>query len=160
MTRSWLIRFFVVGVVLAIFFAFNCSGRKKEIPFEEIFSEEEILPVDIEYEFVQAEENSKPMPQRNFSKDNSKEETLPLENLEGSFYTIQISSFSDDKKAQSLLNELKEKGYPAFVVSRDLGEKGIWYRVRVGLFSAKAEAQEFLKEIEVHYEESFILKNQ
>ena len=56
------------------------------------------------------------------------------------FYTVQVGAFKEQKKAQELLHKLKNKKYPAYLIKVDLGKKGIWYRVRVGQFLSKQEA--------------------
>ena len=55
--------------------------------------------------------------------------------------TIQVYSFQDRNRAATALQTLKNSGYQAFLVVSDLGEKGVWYRVRSGgsLMSARHE---------------------
>jgi cell division protein FtsN len=47
-------------------------------------------------------------------------------------YAVQVSSFSLKSEAEALRTKLTNKGYNVTVVESNLGEKGIWYRVRVG----------------------------
>jgi cell division septation protein DedD len=55
-------------------------------------------------------------------------------------WTVQIRSSPDKKFADNWVNRLKAKGYDAFVAEGDV--KGqTWYRVRVGRFSAREEAE-------------------
>ncbi|ADU66943.1 Sporulation domain-containing protein [Desulfurispirillum indicum S5] len=49
-------------------------------------------------------------------------------------FTIQIAAFRDEQSAQSQAKALKEKGYDAYYMVSDQGDRGIWYRVRVGEF--------------------------
>ena len=57
--------------------------------------------------------------------------TSPVDGHEAGF-TIQVYSFQDKNRAETALQALKNSGYQAFLIMSDLGEKGIWYRVRVG----------------------------
>lgn len=62
-------------------------------------------------------------------------------------WTVQIKSSPDKKFADTWVNRLQSKGYDAFVVEGDV--KGqIWYRVRVGHFTAKQEAEELRMKLE------------
>ncbi len=55
-------------------------------------------------------------------------------------WTVQVGSSSDKKFADRWADQLKAKGYDAFVVDADV--KGqTWYRVRVGHFAARQEAE-------------------
>lgn len=49
-------------------------------------------------------------------------------------YAIQVGAFQSKADAESFKKKLNGQGYPAFVVTADLGAKGTWYRVRVGPF--------------------------
>ena len=73
-------------------------------------------------------------------------------------FSIQIGSFQDKSKAKSLKEKLDKNGYKAEVVSRDLGGKGLWYRVWVGKFTTKAQAGKTLDLIAKDYSKSFIIK--
>jgi cell division septation protein DedD len=62
-------------------------------------------------------------------------------------WTVQIKSSPDKKYADNWVNRLKTKGYDAFVAEGDV--KGqTWYRVRVGHFAARHEAEELLAALE------------
>lgn len=63
-------------------------------------------------------------------------------------FTLQVGSFEDKKHARQLLEKLEKKDYPVSLEKADLGEKGIWYRIKVGEFSTKEEAEEFGKKLE------------
>ena len=65
----------------------------------------------------------------------------------GGSHAVQIGSFGSATDAMALKKRLLKKDYPAFVVEADLGEKGLWYRVRVGPYADSAaakRAQQFL----------------
>ncbi|KIH77100.1 Cell division protein DedD (protein involved in septation) [Geoalkalibacter ferrihydriticus] len=65
---------------------------------------------------------------------------LPAATAEGRF-VVQVGSFRSADDARSLSDRLKAKNFPAFVQQADLGERGVWYRVRLGPYAQSAEAQ-------------------
>jgi len=83
--------------------------------------------------------------------------TSPVDGHEAGF-TIQVYSFQDRNRAQTALQSLKNSGYQAFLIMSDLGEKGVWYRVRVGGIADEAAARKMLDEIRKNYNSGFILK--
>jgi len=54
--------------------------------------------------------------------------------------TIQVASLKDSNDADKMVARLKKKGYPAYMISSNIPEKGIWHRVRIGYFKDKAKA--------------------
>lgn len=54
-------------------------------------------------------------------------------------YTIQFGAFPNRRGAEELQSQLKAKAINAYIVDKD--EKNIYYRVRVGSFSSKKEAE-------------------
>jgi cell division septation protein DedD len=83
--------------------------------------------------------------------------TSPVDGHEAGF-TIQVYSFQDRNRAAIALQALKNSGYQAFLIMSDLGEKGVWYRVRVGGIADEAAAHKMLDEIRKNYNSGFILK--
>lgn len=83
--------------------------------------------------------------------------TSPQDGLEAGF-TIQVYSFQDKKRAEVALENLKGEGYKAFMIISDLGEKGIWYRVRVGGIADDTQAKLILDKIRKSYNSGFIVK--
>lgn len=73
-------------------------------------------------------------------------------------YAVQVYSFQDKTRAEKALEGLKSKGYQAFLVVSDLGEKGTWYRVRVGGIADEKEAQIMLENVRKNYKSGFIVK--
>ena len=55
-------------------------------------------------------------------------------------WTLQVSSHRGKEEAERIVAKLSSKGYMAYVVPVELGEKGTWHRVRVGQFASKQEA--------------------
>lgn len=56
-------------------------------------------------------------------------------------YTIQVASFAEKEGADELAQKLKKKGYPSYVTVGDVPQKGRWYRVRIGHYPDRTEAQ-------------------
>jgi cell division septation protein DedD len=82
--------------------------------------------------------------------------TSPVNGREAGF-TIQVYSFQDRNRAQTALQTLKNGGYPAFLIISDLGDKGVWYRVRVGGVNDEAAARKMLNDIRKTYNSGFIV---
>jgi len=83
--------------------------------------------------------------------------TSPVDGHEAGF-TIQVYSFQDRNRAETALQTLKNSGYEAFLIISDLGEKGLWYRVRVGGIMDATTAHKMLDDIRKNYNSGFILK--
>ncbi len=60
-------------------------------------------------------------------------------------FTINVGSFRERARAEQLRKELEGKGYEAFVAKADIPKKGTWYRVSVGRFPSRAEAEAFTR---------------
>lgn len=58
-------------------------------------------------------------------------------------FTVQTASLSLRSEAETSKNRLAGKGYNAYIVESNLGNKGVWYRVRVG----KGMQQDAAKEL-------------
>ncbi len=83
--------------------------------------------------------------------------TSPQDGKEQGF-TVQVYSFLDSQRAQKAVEALKNEGYKAFQEVSDLGDKGIFYRVRIGDLANETEAQKLLEEIRKNYKDGFIAK--
>lgn len=62
-------------------------------------------------------------------------------------FSIQVGSYENVDEAHSMVQVWKEKGYPAFLVSADIPDKGRWYRVRIGAFEDKDSAKAYLNDL-------------
>ncbi len=62
-------------------------------------------------------------------------------------FTVQTSSGKDKKGAERTVKALTNKGYPAYMTMSEIPEKGTWYRVRVGEYKDKKEAEKILSRL-------------
>jgi cell division protein FtsN len=65
----------------------------------------------------------------------------------GKTYTIQAASVKLVSDADRLVASLKKKGYPAYRAIGKIPGKGIWYRVRIGEYSSRADAGRMLQKL-------------
>src|SRR3989338_1357358 len=91
-------------------------------------------------------ENLESTPQTNFSSQTASQKTAAVSFAKP--LTIQVHSFQDQAKAQKAVDDLRKLGFSAEIVKRDLKEKGVWYRVCVGEFETKSQAQEELAQLQ------------
>ena len=57
-------------------------------------------------------------------------------------FTIQLRSSPQEADSRSFADTLRAAGFDAYVARADLGARGTWYRVRVGRYGSRAEAQQ------------------
>jgi len=185
--NSWLLWVFFIGVIVTVLFAVNYQGTKGGVPISEIFTDEEIFPVDIAYDqevqkqakvepAVKSLKQEVPVAQATAAFAVKKEpavsesavqiassdaveppKAIDKNKLSNVLYTIQVASFKEKSRAEKIVNELKSKEHFSYIGVRDLGEKGKWYRVYVGRFNVKTEADAYLSEIKKLYKSSFII---
>lgn len=62
-------------------------------------------------------------------------------------FLLQVASYKNQVSAQKLLKELSSDGYAGTVVRADLGERGVWFRVRVGPYATREEAGSVLEKL-------------
>jgi cell division septation protein DedD len=62
-------------------------------------------------------------------------------------YSIQVSAWQSQSVARTESRKIINKGLTAQVVSANLGQKGIWYRVMVGSYSTQGEAERDLSRV-------------
>lgn len=65
----------------------------------------------------------------------------------GMQYSVQIGAYQDQREATYFVEEWKTKGYPAYMMVADLGDRGRWYRVRLGGFPTKGDAEQYLNDL-------------
>ncbi len=62
-------------------------------------------------------------------------------------YTVQVASFKAQESADKLVATLKSKGYAAYHVRTTVPDLGNLYRVRVGTFAGRSDAESMLKKL-------------
>ena len=72
---------------------------------------------------------------------------IPERKLPIGRFTVNVGSFRERVRAERLVNELKEKGYKAFVGEATIPQRGTWYRVSVGRFPSREKAQAFARAV-------------
>lgn len=154
--ESWPIVLLVGAVVIGVFIWWNRPQTPSEEgillnPPETTFMNETLPPAQFPPQALQAEEST---PQTNFSSQTASQKTTSAPSLKP--LTIQVHSFQDQTKAQKALDDLRKLGFSAEIVKRDLKEKGVWYRVCVGEFETKSQAQEELVKLQEKYKNSFV----
>ena len=160
MKKSWLTLILILVVVLIGVVVLNYQAKKQASPLSEIFPDEGASPGDVEYEFVKTDGTpqtqqmsamtTKPAPTTAAKNQTAVSPQLP--------FSIQVGSFKEENKAQQVLQELQKKQYSgAFVLQRDLKDKGVWYRVYVGQFETKSAAETSLPQVKNNYKDSFIV---
>jgi cell division septation protein DedD len=65
----------------------------------------------------------------------------------GPLYTIQAAAVKKVEDADRLVAKLKKKGYPAYRAIGKVPEKGIWFRIRVGKYPSRSEANKTLQKL-------------
>ena len=72
-------------------------------------------------------------------------------------FAVQVFSFKDKVRADAALKQLKDKGYPAYIMMSDLGPRGVFYRVRVGSFVTEGEAEKSLEAVAKDFKSGIIV---
>ncbi len=62
-------------------------------------------------------------------------------------YTVQVAAVKVAADADRLVAQLKQKGFPAYRVIGKVQGQGIWFRVRVGKYNSKSEADATLEKL-------------
>lgn len=105
-------------------------------------------------EFYEALKSSSNTPQRKLRRPQATKPTVPVRRqpTPRGRLTVQVASLKDARTADQIVAQLKARGFPAYRAIGKIPGKGIWYRVRVGAFNDRAEAQKMLKRLdEQHY---------
>ena len=58
-------------------------------------------------------------------------------------FTLQVGAYNNSQEAQELVQQLKKKGYDAYITPGTAAAKGVLQRVRVGHFQTLQEARQF-----------------
>jgi cell division protein FtsN len=76
------------------------------------------------------------------------------------FYTVHVGSYRIKATASAEAERINAKGHDAFVEQADLGRRGTWYRVKVGRFKTKSEAEQLREKIHnVLVQDSVVVRN-
>ena len=145
------IGFFVVIATLAFF---KKEKQKDMVDIQEIFPNEAAVRKEFEQVVLEDEKQQKlkdPIPGPAIIAN-------PQDVGSEAPYVIQAYSFQNKTRADATASVLKSQGYPAYVLMSDLGEKGIWYRVRVGEFKNQQEAQDTLEKLKKDEHDGFITR--
>jgi len=112
--------------------------KKSEIPAEaklEEASEEEPQPSEGQKDSIQKELAMHQKVKKQTEK--KKPSEVPGENL----YFVQVGAFADTKAASSVADRFKKEGYRAFVLDPLSSDKKPVYRVRIGSFPTREQAE-------------------
>ena len=186
MKNSWMMWVLIVGIFIGVLVILNYQGAKSTMPLSEVFKDDKSRPNDIEYEFITNNAQNNQTAPSTTASDTTKTKPATTASLAPAAsstsapsglalapvaaptsatskdmkkvpFTIQVSSFRDRTKADKIIDTLTQKGYNPYVVSMDLGDKGTWYRIYVGKYDTKAQAEEVLVKIKEEYKSSFII---
>jgi len=76
------------------------------------------------------------------------------EAFDAPFFTVQVKATQSQPDASRFASKLRGEGYQPFIADVNLPGKGHWYRVRVGHFDTRAQADRYLADFkrETHLE--------
>ena len=138
----------VVGGIVAALALSHKPQANKEVAMSDVFSQAPASQTAV----GEAQKAADPVPSPAIV-------TNPENGREAGFM-VQVYSFQDRVRAEKALDNLKISGYNAFMEVSDLGEKGTWYRVRIGGLNDEAQAQAMLNQVRKNYQGGFIVKPQ
>jgi cell division septation protein DedD len=71
-----------------------------------------------------------------------------------SFFTVQVKATQSSSEADKFAKKLRGQGYQSLVAEAEVEGKGKWYRVRVGKFDTRVQADHYLQDFkrETHLE--------
>ncbi len=143
----WLVLVLVAAGAVALSFTIGQKQPAEQpVVMEEVFKQAPVDPAAT----VTAAGSQDPVPSPAIL-------TTP-ENGQEAAFVVQVYSFHDNARADKALEALKAAGYKAFMEVSDLGEKGTWYRVRIGELENEERAKAVLEEVRKNYNSGFIVK--
>jgi len=169
--NQWIIWTMVIGAVIGTLIAFNYQGGRNEtVPLSEIFPDENERAGNVEYEFVEDEQvapvevtSQAPAVALAQKKQVTQTQNLPspqptnVNVARAGNYAIQVLASKNKSATEKALEKAKAKGYSAYISTKDMGEKGVWYRIYIGNFETKKQAEEQLAAAKKDYPDSFVL---
>jgi cell division septation protein DedD len=103
---------------------------------------EGITPEKMEKPGTKEKEEEKP---RVAKVEEPKVQAIPEQKLPVGRFTINVASFRKKVRAERFMENLKKKGYKAFVAEASIPKRGTWYRVSVGRFPSRGEAEALVR---------------
>ena len=79
--------------------------------------------------------------------------------VKGGRIAVQVASTKDPNSADTMVSKLKEMGYDAFRTVAEISGRGTWYRVRVGPYQTKPDAEQVLRKLRKEAFEGIIVRN-
>ena len=143
---SSLLVFIFIGIIIVgiVIFLLGVSVGKKQtqiINESEISDQKDLTQVD-KKETVPSQKSDEQQIEEQVPLQESSVEAQKKEVPTGSFYYIQIGAFNVRDAAESLADQLKKEGFPSIVLDPFPSDKKPVYRVRVGGYTSKEEADE------------------
>jgi cell division septation protein DedD len=153
MKDAWPVWTLVIAGVVVIALAFGQNKTEKDaVTFQDIFSDDQ-MPKTSTGETAAAPAVSDDPVQSPAIVAGSEHNQQQLS------YAVQLYSFKEQARADTMINKLKAEGIPAYAQISDLGTKGTWYRVRVGSFGTPDEAKAMLSQLIKDHKDSIIVKD-
>jgi cell division septation protein DedD len=75
----------------------------------------------------------------------------------GKGYTIQVASVQSAERADQILRQLTGQGYAAYTVQSQVNGKP-WYRLRIGYYDQRGQAQELMTRLKADNYDPFLIK--
>jgi len=122
------------------------SPSAQQTASQDIKSPEEIILPDQEEEKTEPTE-APPQTVKPSPTGQAEPKSQPTPSLKG-LYTIQVMAISDRTRAFYIRDNLKGKGYPAYVVTTTDPDDKVTYKVRIGRFASREEAQKMAQQVE------------
>ena len=76
----------------------------------------------------------------------------------GGTYTVQVASTKDARAADQVVKKLQTKGYRAYKTKAEITGKGTWYRVRVGGFGSRSQADKVRAQLQKYGYKGMVVK--
>ncbi len=142
----------ILAVVFGLIFAVGCADKQEDAnQLQEQMRQMEdgdsttdtTAVVDSMTEQIAADANAIPVEEEEPAR------TMP-QRPAGDGFAVQVASCEDEKYAMYMVDLFKERGYDPYVTSFRLDDQ-LFYRVRLGMFETRSEAQGFVDEMKDKY---------
>ncbi len=152
---AWPVWTLVIAGVVLIVLAFSQKTEKDAVTFQDIFPEDQ---TQARAAATQAAAQVQVAPGINDPVESPAIVANTEHNNPNLSYAVQLYSFQEQMRADTMVNKLKAEGVPAYAQISDLGNKGTWYRVRVGSYKSADEAKAMLVALIKDHKDSIIVK--